>query len=109
MSYEVIILPKSEREIKRLNKKYRSFKSDLAQLITSLKEQPQQGESLGKDCYKIRLAITAKGKGKSGGSRVITYVKVTKETIVILSVYDKSESESISNEEIDSRIADIDL
>lgn len=68
MSYSIIILPKSEREIKRLNKKYRSFKADLAELITLLQEQPQQGEALGKDCYKIRLAITAKGKGKSGGA-----------------------------------------
>ena len=64
MSYKIIILPKSEREIKRLSKKYRSFKFDLAELIVSLQEQPQQGEPLGKDCFKIRLAISAKGKAK---------------------------------------------
>ena len=62
MNYKVIILPKSEREIKRLSKKYRSFKVDLATLIASLQEQPQQGEPLGKDCFRLRLAISAKKK-----------------------------------------------
>lgn len=106
MSYEIIILPKSEREIKRLNKKYRSFKSDLAKLVATLEEQPQQGEPPGKDCYKIRLAIKAKGKGKSGGARVVTHVRVVKETVVVLFVYDKGESESIPDDEIKNRIAE---
>jgi len=44
--------------------------------VDSLEENPIQGEALGKDCYKIRMAITSKGRGKSGGSRVITRVKV---------------------------------
>ena len=86
MSYEIIILPKSEREIKRLSKKYRTFRGDLAELIESLEEQPQQGEPLGKDCFKIRMAIRAKGKGKSGGARVIMYVKVVRETVIVLSI-----------------------
>lgn len=109
MSYKVIVLPKSEREIKRLSKKYRSFKTDLAVLIASLQEQPQQGEPLGKDCFKIRLAISAKKKGKSGGARVITCVKIVKETIVLLSVYDKSEVEAISDDEIENRLASANL
>ena len=105
MNYRIIILPKSEREIKRLSKKYRSFKADLADLVSSLQEQPQQGEPLGKDCFKIRMAISAKMKGKSGGARVITCVKIVKETVVILSVYDKSEASSISDSEIEVRLA----
>ena len=109
MSYKVIILPKSEREIKRLSKKYPSFKTDLSILIASLQEQPQQGEPLGKDCFKIRLAISAKKKGKSGGARVITCVKIVKETIVLLSVYDKSEVGSISDDEIENRLASANL
>lgn len=109
MSYKIIILPKSEREIKRLSKKYRSFKVDLAELIASLQEQPQQGEPLGRDCFKIRLAISAKRKGKSGGARVITCVKIVKETVVLLSVYDKSEADSISDDEIENRLADANI
>ena len=64
MSYKIIVLTKSEREIKCLGKKCRSFKLDLADLISSLQGQPQQGEPLGKDCFKIRSAISAKNKGK---------------------------------------------
>lgn len=104
MSYKIIILPKAEREIKRLSKKYRSFKADLAGLISSFEQQPQQGESLGRDCFKIRLAISAKNRGKSGGARVITYAKIVEQTVVILSVYDKSETDSISDDEIDDRL-----
>ena len=109
MSYKIIILPKSEREIKRLGKKYRSFKANLAGLISSLEQQPQQGEPLGKDCFKIRLAISAKNKGKSSGARIITHVKILRETVVILSVYDKSETDSISDDEIDDRLASANL
>lgn len=69
MSYKIIILPKSEREIKRLGKKYRSFKADLAGLLSSRQQQPQQGEPPGKDCFKILLAIDAKNKGKSSSAQ----------------------------------------
>ncbi|CAN5873801.1 hypothetical protein BH11BAC7_BH11BAC7_16560 [soil metagenome] len=31
-----------------------------------LGEYPQVGTSIGNNCYKIRLAISSKGKGKSG-------------------------------------------
>ena len=109
MSYKIIILPKSEREIKRLSKKYRSFKADLAELILLLQEQPQQGEPLGKDYFKIRLTISAKNKGKSGGARVVTHLKVLKETVIILSVYNKSEPDSISEDEIGDRLASADV
>lgn len=60
MSYKLIITPTFERETKSLLKKYRSIKSDLADLFQKLEAEPIQGKSLGKDCYKIRLAITSK-------------------------------------------------
>ena len=70
-------------------------------MIDSLKEEPKQGQALGKDCYKIRMAITSKGKGKSGGSRVITCVKISAESVFLLFIYDKGEKESISDKELD--------
>jgi len=69
MSYKVKFIPKFEKELKRLAKKYPSLKSDFSFLLTSLKNDPSQGISLGSDCYKIRLAISSKGKGKSGGCK----------------------------------------
>ena len=97
MSFEVSVSPNFSRELKRLAKKYPSIKSDLSELIKSLVIDPFQGDNLGKDCYKVRMKITSKGKGKSGGSRVITCVKIVNRDIRLLSIYDKSDQISISD------------
>jgi mRNA-degrading endonuclease RelE of RelBE toxin-antitoxin system len=95
MSYNVEATGHFSRQLKRLVKKYPSIRNEMFQLIESLEENPQQGSPLGKDCYKIRLAITSKGKGKSGGARVITHVYVFRKTVYLLSIYDKSEQANI--------------
>ena len=63
-----------------------------------------QGEPLGKDCSKVRLAVSSNQKGKSGGARVITCVKVVDERVVIVSVYDKGEADTIKNIELERRL-----
>lgn len=68
-------------------------------LVKKLKENPHQGTALGKNCYKIRLAI--KSKGKSGGARVITNFVVTNEVVYLLSIYDKSDKENLTDKELD--------
>lgn len=73
-------------------------------MITSLEENPTQGTPLGNDCYKIRLAIKSKGKGKSGGARIITCVKVVHSFVYLLTIYSKSEQDSISSEELNEII-----
>jgi hypothetical protein len=100
MSSNLIITPSFERDAKPLFKKYKSLKTDLADLFELLENEPVQGKSLGKDCYKIRLAITSKGKGKSGGARVITCVKIVKNKVFLLTIYDKSDKEDISDKEL---------
>jgi hypothetical protein len=70
-------------------------------LRAELQANPQAGEPLGRDCYKVRMSIAAKNKGKSGGARVITCVKIVGETVYLLTIYDKSEQESISDKERD--------
>jgi mRNA-degrading endonuclease RelE of RelBE toxin-antitoxin system len=97
MSFEIKFISNFDKEIKKLAKKYPSIKQDLMELIEGIIEDPFLGEPLGKDCYKIRMAISSKNKGKSGGSRVITCVKVVKETVFLLSIYDKSEQENIED------------
>jgi len=72
----------------------------LAELGSQLSEKPTLGTPLGNNCYKVRLAIASKGKGKSGGARVITHCYVTGDTVFLLSIFDKSEQESISDNEI---------
>lgn len=101
MSYNVIVTSGFKKQAKSIGKKYNSLKSDIEALIPLLEENPIQGQPLGKYCYKIRMAITSKCKGKSGGSRVITCVKVVEQNVYLLSIYDKSEKESISDKELD--------
>jgi mRNA-degrading endonuclease RelE of RelBE toxin-antitoxin system len=100
MSYSVKFIPKFEKELKRLAKKHPSLSSDFSVLIKSLKENPTQGISLGHNCYKIRLAIASKGKGRSGGARVITCFKVIHSTVFLLTMFDKSEQENIADKEL---------
>lgn len=100
MNYRVELTDHFKKEAKRLIKKYRSLKNELNILFKELEENPRLGTPLSEDVYKIRLAITAKGKGKSGGGRVVTYVQTDETTVLILSIYNKGDKNSISNKEI---------
>ena len=101
MSFELIPTPSFEKELKKLVKKYPSIKSDIADLGKQLLSNPSTGKPIGNNCYKIRMAISAKGTGKSGGARVITYVKIVQEKIFLFSIYDKGEQETITEKEIE--------
>jgi mRNA-degrading endonuclease RelE of RelBE toxin-antitoxin system len=107
MSYNIIAVPTFRKELKQLVKKYHSLKTDLALLFESLEENPIQGTYLGKNCYKIRLAIASKGKGKSGGARIITNFVISDETVYLLSIYDKSSKESLSDKELDELLQEV--
>jgi hypothetical protein len=100
MSFNVIATEPFERKLKRLAKKYKSLASDLASVIDELIENSTLGTPIGKDCYKLRIAITSKGKGKSGGARMITYVRVFKQTVFLMAIYDKSEQATITDKEL---------
>jgi len=100
MSYKLQLSSQFEQEAKKLVKKYPSLKDELTRLFHGLLEEPITGTPLGKNCYKIRLAIASKGRGKSGGARVITHVYVSGKTVYLLSIYDKSEKETLSDNEL---------
>lgn len=102
MGYEVKAIPRFKREAKKLSKKYPRFREDLKNFTDSVPKHPTQGKAIGRGCYKIRLALTDKAGGKSGGARVITLVRVVRETVFLLSIYDKSDKESISTAELDN-------
>ena|SRR5690349_24222919 len=97
MAYNIIPTPNFQKEFKKLYKKFPSIREDLMVLANSLMEQPLQGSEVFKNCYKIRFAIKSKGKGKSGGARLITFVKVVGERIYLLSVYDKGEKDTVTD------------
>jgi mRNA-degrading endonuclease RelE of RelBE toxin-antitoxin system len=102
MSFNVYTTDFFDKELKKLSKKYPSVKNEYKALVDSLKKEPKQGQPLGKDCYKIRMAITSKGKGKSGSSCVIFCVKIVAGSVFLLSIYDKGDKESISDKELDN-------
>jgi len=97
MSYKVIPADKFKKEAKRLVSKYPSLKKELLDLAKELTDNPTSGTSLGNNSYKLRLAIKSKGKGKSGGARVITYLVTENEEIYLLTIYDKAEFDTIGS------------
>ena len=104
MNYKILNTPEFKKEIKRLSAKYPSLHSDFSIFLNELLENPFQGKALGNNCYKVRLSIASKRRGKSGGARVITFVHVIKEIIILISIYDKSEITNITEKEIKERL-----
>lgn len=93
------------KELKRLGKRYASLADDYETLLHDLKQNPTLGTDLGRGLRKVRMRISSKGKGKSGGARVITFTviaSIDETTINLLYIYDKSERENISPKEIDA-------
>lgn len=107
MSYNIKTLARFDKNLKALIKKYPSLKVEFIDLVKTLKENPSQGTQIGKNCYKIRISIASKGKGKSGGARLITHIVVTEEIIYLLTIYDKSSKESISDKELIELLGEI--
>lgn len=91
MSYSIISTSGFGKQLKRLVKKFPSLKNEYAGLIFQILQNPETSTFLGNYCYKIRLSVASKGKGKSGGARVITYLYIATKTVYLLTIYDKGE------------------
>ena len=107
MKHRVIPTPEFEKELRPLLKRHRSLAKDLLKLEKELELQPNSGTGLGHGFYKVRLAITSKGKGKSGGARVITYVVTEDAEVYLLSIYDKSEYDTVDTKAMKQLAADL--
>ena len=107
MRYNVLTIAPFDRQLKRLVKKFPSLKAEYASLIENLEQNPKKGIPLGNSCFKIRLAIASKGRGKSGGARVITHFYIENETVFLLAIYDKNEQADISDRELKELLAEI--
>ena len=107
MNFELFTIASFKREAKRLIKKYPSLRAEIEALGEALQENPLLGTALNNGFYKIRLGIKSKGKGKSGGARVITCVKVVAEKVYLVSIYDKSEQSDISEDQLEQLLTEI--
>lgn len=98
MNFDIIPTPDFERAFKALAKRHRSLKQDILDFTRSLQENPFQGDELSPGIRKIRMAITSKGRGKSGGARVITYTVLAAETegrVYLIDIYDKADYSTV--------------
>ncbi|MEO8664529.1 MAG: hypothetical protein ABI462_03450 [Ignavibacteria bacterium] len=115
MPLEIRTTDKFEKQAKRLFKKYPSLKKEISELGKILTKNPTAGTHLGKNFYKIRVAIKSKSSGKRGGARVITFLIYNKlsfktiDRLYLVTIYDKSELESITDKELQKIISDIAL
>lgn len=103
MSYQIETIAKFDNQLKALAKKNPSILEDISTLAVKLSEDPFIGTLLFNDVYKIRLKITSKGRGKSGGARVIyfnLFAQKDVDKVVLIAIYDKGDQESMSDKEI---------
>ena len=111
MNVKIDFLPEFMRLAKPLWKKYASFEKDYLLLLDELRSNPFVGIPLGEGVRKVPMTISSKGKGKSGGARVLTY-SVNKESddeikVTLLSIYDKSKISNVSDDYISSLIKEM--
>lgn len=102
MKVTISTIDEFERRARRLAKKYKSLKDNLRTFQQEIMQNPLMGIDLGRGVRKIRMAITSKGKGKSGGARVLTLTVLVSEDadVTLLTIYDKDEIDNVSDEYI---------
>lgn len=101
---EVVLLPEFKKNAKKLNKRYASFARDFENFLAEITANPLLGTDLGGGLRKVRMRISAKGKGKSGGARIISHNILTSMKdgkVTLVTIYDKSNRDSISKQEIE--------
>jgi mRNA-degrading endonuclease RelE of RelBE toxin-antitoxin system len=110
MSCKVYTIEPFDKSLKRLVKKYPSLKGDFLALVEEIRENPRMGTPIKYGLRKVRLSITSKGKGKSGGARVITLpvvYSVNESEVTLLQIYDKSECENIADKDLRALVEQI--
>lgn len=103
MEVLIVVGPEFKREFKRLYKKYRSLLDDFVTWKNEFLNNPLLGDDLGGGVRKVRMAIASKGKGKSGGARILTLnLMIDPESmkITLLTIYDKSEIANVKDDYI---------
>ena len=112
MSCEIITTAYADKEIKKLSKRYRSFKEDLKVFRESLKSNPMQGVEIAPNIRKIRMAVSSKCRGKSGGARVITFNALVSEQdgkVYLLLIYDKSDTPNVKLKVVQDIVTELNL
>ncbi len=99
MNYKIDTIPRFEKDVKKLKKKFPKIKDDLVKFINKLSSNPELGINLGENIFKVRIPNSSIPTGKSGGFRIITYYK-TNDTLYLVTIYSKSEQANILTERL---------
>ncbi len=112
MNFEIEAIEHFRKSLKTLAKRHRSLKQDFINFTESIKKNPFQGDELSPGIRKIRMAIASKGRGKSGGARVITYTVVINENsgrVYLIDIYDKDDYSTVDIAIIQKIVKDLEL
>ena len=99
MNYKIETIPRFEKDVKKLKKRFPKIKSDLLQFINELSSNPELGNHLGENIFKVRIPNSSISTGKSGGFRIITYYK-NEEILYLVTIYSKTEQDTILTEKL---------
>jgi len=99
MNFNIETIPRFEKDVKKLKKKFPKIKNDLTELINKLSSNPKIGINLGENIFKVRFPNSSIPTGKSGGFRIITYYKYN-DTLYLVTIYSKTEQDDILTEKL---------
>lgn len=99
MNFKIETIPRFEKDVKKLKKKFPKIKNDLVKLVDSLSQDSELGTDLGSNIFKIRIPNSSIPAGKSGGFRVITYYKKD-DTLYLVTIYSKTEQDNILTDKL---------
>jgi len=99
MSFKIHTIPRFEKDVKRLQKKFPKIKNDLIKFINELSLNPELGINLGDNIFKVRIPNSSIPTGKSGGFRVITYYKKN-DILYLVTIYSKTVQDTVLTEKL---------
>jgi len=99
MIYKIDTIPRFEKDVKKLKKRFPKIKDDLIRFINELSINPKLGINLGENIFKVRVSNSSIPTGKSGGFRIITYYKKD-DVIYLITIYSKTEQDNILTEKL---------
>ena len=104
---QIVASPDFKTQTRKLSKRYHNLQTDLQPLLDQLIQGETPGDriqGIQSIVYKVRLKNSNTKKGKSGGYRVIYYLK-SQDNILLVTLYSKSDRTDIAIETIVNVIA----
>jgi mRNA-degrading endonuclease RelE of RelBE toxin-antitoxin system len=99
---DIRFTPEFKRNLRALAKRYPRIRADIEPLISQLQKGDFPGDQIagtGYTLYKVRIRNSDARRGKSGGYRMIYFIQ-TPTSVVLITLYSKSDQSDISAKEV---------